>query len=288
MLAIGQGRPFRSARPAGPQTLRQTGSRPAAVPAANPRLTGQRMSRRGRYTSLVISASDRLRRARLVLFDIDGTLLGNGNGVHARSIIAAGTELSGRDIALHFPEIIAGGRTDRYIVCELLRLAGVAPDEVDDLFAEIAIRSIELTRVGLVGPQADWALPGATTLLSALMTDGVPLGLVTGNLPEIARLKLECAEIWKPFASQNPLITGYGDISEDRNDLTRAALRDARLMIDPGIEGSDVVIVGDTPRDVECAHAIGATCVAVATGRFTAEQLASAGADHIVGSLTDI
>ncbi len=223
-----------------------------------------------------------------MLFDIDGTLLGYGNGVHGRAIIQACNEVTGQDIGSHFPEISAGGRTDRYIVCELLRLGGIAQNDVDTLFPKIADRSIELTRSGLTEPNPTWALPGTHELLGALMAAGIALGLVTGNLPHIAHMKLHCARIWEPFAAQNPLITGFGDLSEDRNDLSRAALLDAQSRIDASIDGSHLVIVGDTPRDVQCAHAIGATCVAVATGRFTAEQLADAGADHVVGSLTEV
>ena len=236
----------------------------------------------------MISASALLLQSRLVLFDIDGTLLGYGNGVHGRAIIKACTELTGRDIAKHFPEISAGGRTDRYIVCELLRLAGVSETELDELFPRIAERSIEITRSGLSEPNPAWALPGTHELLGALMAEGIAIGLVTGNLPHIAHVKLDCARIWEPFANQNPLITGFGDLSEDRNDLSRAALVEAQAKLDSSIDGSHVVIVGDTPRDIECAHAIGATCLAVATGRFTVEQLADAGADHIVRSLTDV
>lgn len=233
------------------------------------------------------SAAGLLNRSRLVLFDIDGTLLRNGNGVHGRAIVTACEELTGHDIASHFAEISPGGRTDRYIVGELLRLSGLEQVEADALFDAIADRSVQLTGAGLTEPNPTWVLPGSHALLSELMARGVAFGLVTGNLPKIAELKLRCAQIWEPFALQDPLITGFGDISEDRNDLSRAALDQARSHLASDIDGAHVVIVGDTPRDIECAHAIGASCLAVATGRFSHDELRAAGATHVVNSLEE-
>ena len=239
------------------------------------------------YTRIVLTPSELLLQARLVLLDIDGTLLHYGNGVHGRAIIAACNEITGSDVAQHFPRISAGGRTDRYIINELLRLGGVAHDQLDQLFGRIAERSIELTNAGLTEPNPGWVTPGTHDVLSALRRSQTPIGLVTGNLPTIAEMKLQCAGVWGHFESQAPLITGYGDLSEDRNDLSRSALRDARTRLDPTIEGDQVVIVGDTPRDVECAHAIGARCLGVTTGRFTADELRAAGAVHIVNTLEE-
>jgi phosphoglycolate phosphatase len=225
---------------------------------------------------------------RLVLFDIDGTLLRQGNRVHGRAIVQACTELTGHDITKHFGVIDSGGRTDRYIVSELLRRCGVKSHEVEELFPQIAARSVELTGAGLTTKDPGWALPGGAALIAGLIGDGVSVGLVTGNLPDIAQIKLECANLWEPFATQNPLITGFGDLSENRNDLSAAALAQAQQSLAPDIDPANVVIVGDTHRDVECAHAIGARCLGVTTGRYSASELAAEGCEIIVESLSDI
>ena len=224
----------------------------------------------------------------LVLFDIDGTLLRNGNGVHGRAIIQAATEVTGHDIKQHFGGIDAGGRTDRYIVSELLRRCGLTDPEVADAFPQIAERSVVLTREGLTSPDPAWVLAGSRELLAILQHEAIPFGLVTGNLPEVARIKLSCAELWAPFAQQVPFITGFGDVSEDRNDLSSAAFAQAQAQLNESLQPRNVVIVGDTPRDVACAHAIGARCIAVATGRYDRQELQASHADLVVSSLSEL
>jgi phosphoglycolate phosphatase len=225
---------------------------------------------------------------RLVLFDIDGTLLRTGNRVHGRAIVQACTELTGHDITKHFGVIDSGGRTDRYIVSELLRRCGVKGHDILDLFPKIAARSVELTGEGLREQDSGWALPGTHELIAELLYADIAIGLVTGNLPAIAQLKLECGGLWKPFATQQPLITGFGDLSEDRNDLSAAAFTQAQRELSSDLDPSNVIIVGDTPRDVDCAHAIGARCLGVTTGRYTATDLAGAKSDIVVSSLTEV
>jgi phosphoglycolate phosphatase len=225
---------------------------------------------------------------RLVLFDIDGTLLRTGNRVHGKAIVQACTELTGHDITKHFGVIDSGGRTDRYIVSELLRRCGVKGHEILELFPKIAARSVELTGAGLRERDLGWALPGARDLIAALLGADIAIGLVTGNLPEIAQLKLDCAGLWEQFANQQPLITGFGDLSEDRNDLSAAAFAQARRELDHALDPTNVIVVGDTPRDVECAHAIGARCLGVTTGRYTVADLAEAKSEGVVSSLTEV
>ena len=225
---------------------------------------------------------------RLVLFDIDGTLLRNGNRVHGRAIVQASTEITGHDITQHFGQIDAGGRTDRYIVSELLRRCDMTETDIDEAFRHIAERSVELTGAGLATRDPAWVLAGARELVSGFQSAQVPIGLVTGNLPEIAQIKLECAELWLPFASQDPLISGYGDLSENRNDLSAAAFEQARQHLNAELDPRNVLVVGDTPRDVECAHAIGARCLGVTTGRFSADDLVAKNCDIIVSSLSEV
>ena len=205
--------------------------------------------------------------------------------MHGQSIVKACLEITGQDVTPHLRNVDASGRTDRYIVNELLRRCGIAPTDINRVFDEVAARSVELTTVGLAEADRGWVLPGARMLLEALCEANIAVGLVTGNLPKIATVKLACAEIWEPFAKQVPLIAGFGDLSEDRNDLAHAALAQARDHLDRHLVAEHVVVIGDTPRDVECAQAIGACCIAVATGSYSAENLQSTKAEYVVDSL---
>lgn len=216
-----------------------------------------------------------LSRTRLVLFDIDGTMLRGGNRVHSGAILQACAEVVGSDVREHFAGVDAGGRTDRFIVSELLRRAGFTQSQVDDSFDRIAHRATELTESGLQDRDPEWVLPGVHELLSTLLTHDVAIGLVTGNLPRIAEVKLRCGGIWSPFAAQAPLVTGFGHLSEDRNELSRHAFAHAQRELDTDLDPSSVVIVGDTPRDIECAQTIGAQSIAVTTGRYDYQTLSS-------------
>jgi phosphoglycolate phosphatase len=239
------------------------------------------------YTASMYSEDLVLREVRLVLFDIDGTLLRNGNRIHGRSIVQACEETTGLDITQYFGKVNAAGRTDRYIMGELLRMSGMSNADFNDVFPKIAKRSVEIATEGFANPDPAWVLEGSHELISALKSAKIDIGLVTGNLPKVAELKLTCAQIWEPFATQSPLVTGFGDLSEDRNDLARAAFVEGQRHL-AGLQPEQVVIIGDTPRDVECAEAIGARSVAVATGRFKATELNDAGATHTVLSLLQV
>jgi phosphoglycolate phosphatase len=225
---------------------------------------------------------------RLVLFDIDGTLLRTGNHIHGRSMVQACKELTGHDVSAHFGKVNLGGRTDRFIVNELLRRCGMPQTSIDAAFDEIGERATQLTQSGLSDPDPDWVLPGSREVISTLIESKISIGLVTGNLPKIAETKLICGQLWESFASQSPLISGYGDLSEDRNELARSALLSAQSKLFHDLEGNDVVVIGDTPRDIECAQAIHARSVGVSTGRHSTEELAAAGATHAIDSLEQL
>jgi phosphoglycolate phosphatase-like HAD superfamily hydrolase len=127
------------------------------------------------------------------------------------------------------------------------------------------------------------ALPGAADLLERLVEDeGVALGLVTGNVVGGANLKLAAAGLGAWFA-----IGAYGSDHESRNELPGIALRRAKDRWGVDFPSRDVVIVGDTPRDVDCGRAHNTRTVAVATGRFPAEVLGDAGADVVLRDLGD-
>jgi phosphoglycolate phosphatase-like HAD superfamily hydrolase len=110
----------------------------------------------------------------------------------------------------------------------------------------------------------------------------VYLGLLTGNFEAGARIKLEYFDLWRYFRCG-----AFGDDAADRNALVPFAVSRARECGVPDLSPRDILVVGDTPHDIACAHASGATPVAVATGMFTTEQLRDSGADIVFRDLSD-
>lgn len=127
-------------------------------------------------------------------------------------------------------------------------------------------------------------LPGITPLLDALEPDDRHfLALLTGNYADAAAVKLGHFDLWRYFRCG-----AFGDDHGDRNHLVSVALQRARACgLPPHVESLHTVVIGDTPRDIACAHAHGARCLAVATGDYSAETLRQAGADVVFDDLRD-
>jgi phosphoglycolate phosphatase-like HAD superfamily hydrolase len=228
---------------------------------------------------------------KLILFDIDGTLVLTG-GAGIRALNRACKELVGHAAALD--GIPVAGRTDRIILSDVVASVGRSLDAA--LFEELRARHIahlreEIERPGT--PQAFEALgarsgvkavmPGVRELLDALQPrPDVLLGLLTGNFEAGARIKLEHFDLWRYFRCG-----AYGDDAADRNDLVPFALERARRCGLPELAPADILVVGDTPHDIACARVVGATPVGVATGGFTSEQLRACGADVVFEDLSD-
>lgn len=220
---------------------------------------------------------------RLILFDIDGTLLST-DGAAKRAFHRALLEVYGTagPISTHTFD----GKTDPQIARELLRLAGVPDAVIDGGLPELwaaYLRELatELNRPG----HRTRVLPGVLRLLAALEerdTECV-LGLLTGNVEPGAVLKLASAGIRTPFR-----LGAYGSDSEHRHELPAIAVRRAMGIAGRRFEGTEVVIIGDTPHDIACGRSLGARAVAVATGRHSEAALRSAGADAVVPDLADL
>jgi phosphoglycolate phosphatase len=207
-----------------------------------------------------------------VLFDIDGTLITTG-GAGAVSWRLAFDELYG--IPADIAKFTDAGMTDP----EVGRLTfvnvigrGPTPHELDEVMAK---------RLAYLPQTVDDSktykvLPGVETLLPRLVEDGYRLGLTTGGVEEAARIKLERAGLNKYFS-----FGGYGSDSPDRIELTKVAIE--RAHAEPG----RCLVVGDTPLDIHAARAAGAVSVGVASGHYTTQELAAAGADHVIQSLEE-
>ncbi|HXE57502.1 MAG TPA: HAD family hydrolase [Gemmatimonadales bacterium] len=219
---------------------------------------------------------------RLVLFDIDGTmLLTAGAGRRAITRALAGVV----DDVTAFERVRFDGKTDPQIVGELLEAAG-HPDPREPA----TVRALCRDYVGLLerelarNPGRTRVLPGIRELLDQLDAEpGVLLGLLTGNLCRGARLKLRAAGI----DPARFVIGAYGCDSPHRPDLPAVAARRAEPHFGRLPAGHEVVIIGDTPADVTCGRGIGARAIGVATGSYSVDDLLAAGAHAAFTDLGD-
>lgn len=218
---------------------------------------------------------------RLVLFDIDGTLL-LSDGAGRRAIHRALIEIFGdTGPADHRFD----GKTDPQIVRELMRSVGHEDAHIDERMEELFARYVVCLREELEDPQHHAAaLPGVPELLDVLaQRDDVTLGLLTGNLVDGARAKLQAVGIDPELFR----VGAFGTDHELRPHLPEIAQRRARETLGIEVPGSHVVIIGDTPADVECGRGIGARAIGVATGRYSTGELAAHGAVAVFESFVD-
>jgi phosphoglycolate phosphatase len=204
---------------------------------------------------------------RLVLFDIDGSLL-LSDGAGRRAIHRALREVFGSigPADYHFD-----GKTDPQIVRELMRLAGHGDERIDADMQRLLARYVECLHEELKAPgRRPYTLPGVPRLLDALEREaGVILGLLTGNLEQGARAKLDAVGL--EFGRFR--IGAFGSDHELRHELP--AIARARTLRDLGVDvtGDAIVVIGDTPADLTCGRSLGASAIGVATGRYSVEEL---------------
>jgi phosphoglycolate phosphatase len=213
-----------------------------------------------------------------VLWDVDFTLI-DASGAGRRLYQTALRDVYGLELPRTAQSF--GGRTDSAIALEILALAGV-PDPLgqlqrfQDYLSRLAADLWEDVR------RNGRTLPGVPDILAALAmgTHGQPViqSLLTGNLPELARVKLGALQLTEHL---DLTIGAYGDISAVRADLVQVAQAKAAARHGGDFGGRYTVLVGDTPSDVEAALANDASVVAVASGSFSAAELEQAGA-HVV------
>ncbi|WP_164017068.1 HAD family hydrolase [Pyxidicoccus trucidator] len=211
-------------------------------------------------------------RPTVLLFDIDGTLVTTG-GAGRRSMDFAFEQLHGRRDACS--SFSMSGMTDRAIARKALNVIG-AEDSPEAIDAVIAAYLAHLAaEVRKVDDQSYRVFPGMReAVLEARSRTGFAVGLGTGNVREGARVKLERVSIYDQFA-----FGGFGCDAEDRVELIRHGAKAGAALLGAPVEDCRVVVIGDTPKDVHAARGIGAECIGVGTGSFTAEALLAAGAD---------
>ena len=216
---------------------------------------------------------------RLLLFDIDGTLLLSG-GAGKRALNRSFEELFG--VADAFTDIPVAGRTDTLIFDDALGRAGVDADPVAR--ARFYARYYECLEQEIPRPGPRKGLmPGVRGLLEELTRrPDLECALVTGNFARAARIKLEHFDVWRYF-----VCGAYGDDAPQRDDLVPIAVQRAQGAGVTLRSVGDAIVVGDTPRDVQCAAAAGARSIAVATGSYDMAALRGSGADAAVENLSD-
>jgi phosphoglycolate phosphatase-like HAD superfamily hydrolase len=213
----------------------------------------------------------------MYLFDIDGTLIG-GDGSGRRAFERACHDCLG--IAGALEHLRLDGMTDPLILASVFQEHhGRAPtdDESRTIFAAY-VRHLELE----VADGKYHVKPAVHDTLSLLEQRGATIGLATGNLEAGARIKLKRGDLWHRFA-----FGGFGSDAAERAALVEIAIARGAARAGRAFAPAEVVVIGDTPRDVAAAHAVGARAVAVATGWYDVAQLTAAGADAVFPTMAE-
>ncbi len=223
---------------------------------------------------------------RLVLFDIDGTMLWTDGAGRSAIRRALATELG---IEGPFDEVRFDGKTDPQIIREILELADHPNPESEGDIAAVCARYLELLHDELETRRSRVrVLPGVREVLGELEgRSQVVLGLLTGNLERGAYLKLTAADLEPERFS----VGAFGSDAPHRSDLPAIAVERAVHKHGWTPERENVVIVGDTPADMTCGNGIGARAIGVATGSYSVAALRRAGADdafETLESLTEV
>lgn len=219
---------------------------------------------------------------KLILFDIDGTLL-SARGAPRRAFHRSMLEVYGTagPIATH----TFSGKTDPQIARELLQADGWHDEAIDERLPALWDCYVRELTHELNAPEHETRVfPGVRVLLDALAGEAAAVvGLLTGNIAPGAALKLASARI----DARTFRFGVYGSDCEQRDGLPPVAVQRAHELTGVEFGGRDVVVIGDTPNDVTCGRALGVTAVAVATGSHDDAALQAAGADVVFPDLSD-
>jgi phosphoglycolate phosphatase len=203
----------------------------------------------------------------LVLFDIDGTILHSGGaGRDAMEYALATVFGTAGDSSMRYD-----GKTDKQIVRESMRAAGISDTEIDAHMEQVVSLYVATLPSRLGDPERHVGLyPGVAELIAAVHArDDSVLGLLTGNVESGARLKL--AAVGLDFEQFR--INAFGSDNEVRGALPAIAHRRMQDVFGVTLGGRDVVVIGDTPADISCGRALGARAIAVATGSYSVDEL---------------
>jgi len=211
---------------------------------------------------------------RILLFDIDGTLIRSGGAGKAAMEAGLKSAFGMNEIR---DRVAYSGRTDPGIVRELLALHGIEPTDSNAK----KLKAAYLAQLpGMLTRMRGSVLPGIEEALHRERREAV-VGLLTGNIRAGAEIKLRHFGLWSYFP-----FGGFADGLTDRDDVARRALVEAERHVGRAIDPADVWVIGDTPLDVKCARAIGAKAVVVATGWHHHDELVACNPDHLLPDFT--
>ncbi|MBI2468450.1 MAG: haloacid dehalogenase-like hydrolase [Candidatus Rokubacteria bacterium] len=217
---------------------------------------------------------------RLALFDVDGTLL-SARGAGRRALGRALLDVYGTAGPIDTHDFHGG--TDPQIIRDLLTGAGLEPDAIAGREARLFARYLECLAAEIGDGSRVTLYPGVAALVEALAARSeCVVGLLTGNIEAGARLKLGPTGLLPRFR-----LGAYGSDDADRTRLPAVAARRAEALVGRAFRGRDLVVIGDTPRDVACARAFGAASLAVATGRHSVADLGACEADFVLPDLSE-
>ena len=219
-----------------------------------------------------------IKRKRLLLFDVDGTLVSTASA-GVRSLRA--TLKNHYGISDDLTDIEVAGKTDRAIIRDILRKHRI--DQTAESIDEFA--NSYLSGLAAELPQRDGqVLPGILTLLERLKPQPhIVLALLTGNLARGARMKLDHFGLWHYFE-----FGAFADDHHDRNELGAFARRRAQEKHGHEFDAADIDVIGDTGHDVACGKVFGARTIAVATGGWSYEALEKTQPDCIFRDFSDV
>ena len=211
---------------------------------------------------------------RVLLFDIDGTLIRSGGA--GKAAMEAGLRAEFGLKELH-DRVSYSGRTDTGIARELLAIHGLEPTDAN----VERLKAAYLAHLpGSLRRRGGTVLPGIAEALKR-ERQGAVVGLLTGNIRAGAEVKLRHFGLWDHFP-----FGGFADGLDDRDDVARRALAEAERHVGRAIDPNDVWVIGDTPLDVKCARAIGAKAVVVQTGWHRRDELVACCPDHLLPDFT--
>lgn len=217
----------------------------------------------------------------LVLFDIDGTIL-SSSGAGRVAMERALTKTFGTpgDPSYHYD-----GKTDKQIIRESMHLAGFSDADIEARIDRTVHHYLEGLQTELANPTRQVSMfDGIAALIDAVHTrPNLVLGLLTGNVEPGARLKL--SSVGLDFGIFR--INAFGSDHETRSELPAFAHRRMRDTFGTDLAGRDIVIIGDTPADIQCGRALGARAIAVATGRYSVDELRAHQPHAVFETLSD-
>lgn len=217
---------------------------------------------------------------KLILFDIDWTLVRGRIPAHVNSFEFGFKKVYGIKASINDADP-SEGKTDRQIVFEVLQKKGLERNDIEEKLNEMFHIMINYVQKNIAKEEIV-VMPGVKEFLTKLKNNNYKNGILTGNVEEIANIKLNLAGLENFFE-----IGAYGNETEKRAELVEIAKEKANKKFDIVFENSDIYIVGDSIRDIYCGREAGVKTIGVSSGVYTKQDLENAGADLILMSLKE-